>query len=76
MRVATLRRNAAVADARWRAAALREGGGGGEGRAALEGGTADSGGANPWREADERREGFQAGAWDPKRVVAAAGKGV
>lgn len=57
-RLAMLRRNAAIADARWAAGGTRLVGGAGAGAGPM----AD---ADPWKEADGKGEGFQPGVWEP-----------
>lgn len=59
VRLATLRRNAAVADARWAMGGAKLAAGGG-GVSVVEGG-------DPWKEADGKGEGFQPGVWAPGR---------
>lgn len=51
-----LKRNAAIADARWAAGGTRLVGGADVGKVVD---------ADPWKEADGRGEGFQPGVWEP-----------
>lgn len=67
VRLATLRRNAAVADARWAM---------GDAKLAAGGGGASVVGADPWKEADGKGEGFQPGVWEPGRTQGGKRDGV
>lgn len=60
-RLAMLRQNAAIADARWAAGGTRLVGGAGAGAGQV-GKIAD---ADPWKEADGKGEGFRPGVWEP-----------